>query len=252
MQTIPIDILICDDDPIMEKRLCALCKASLAPEQEVQLWSTTDPAAVERYQGPFDVALLDMQLPDSSGVALARTLLERSPSVQIIFVSGLLSSVSAVYEVPHLGMVLKEQLDEYLPRFLRRAAALVADARQTGVQVAVKKDQVTVPLAGIAAIERIGHWTYFHMIDQKPDMPTEKKLRTREKLSDLLERMGSPRFGRCHISYAVNFDHVKELQKHDFVVRIGGGETMYVPISRYYEHKAREAFFRYLSNKAEQ
>ena len=241
-------IAICDDDPVFLQKLDGQCHEILCGEYAIHTWSTVSPQELLAHNDPVDIVLLDMQFPDQDGVSIAQDLLQKNPLCQIIFVSGFLTSVSPAYDVPHLAMILKDQLDEHLRHFLLRAASLVDQSKETTLQISAKKEQLSLQLTDISAIERIGHWTYFHRIDEDSTVPLSKKTRTREKLSDLLERIGNPQFCRCHISYVINLQNVQTLQKHDFVMRIGNGQTMLIPISRFYETACQDAFFQHLSD----
>ena len=57
----------------------------------------------------LNIAVLVIQMPEENGIELSRKIQERNPACSIIFVSD-------VYEVPHLCMVLKEQLAVQLPK----------------------------------------------------------------------------------------------------------------------------------------
>jgi len=65
---------------------------------------------------------------------------------------------------------------------------------------------------------------------------------TQRTPAQLLEE--SRGFIRCHQSYWVNLSRIRCIRDGAFVMESGGGGC--VPISRTYQHPAREAFFRSL------
>lgn len=64
-----------------------------------------------------------------------------------------------------------------------------------------------------------------------------------ESLTDLMQHQPGAMFCRCHNSYLVNLDHVKEMVGDSFVLR----NDMTVPISRRYRQEAREQFYTWIT-----
>ena len=178
-QTLQLNIAVCDDEKIMAEMLEQLCIRTLSPRYDLRTVTAQSPEALT--DRVFDIAILDVQLLESSGISLARELLAANPACRIIFVSGYVHVVSDVYEVRHLGFVLKDQLESRLPHFLLRAAQLAAEEAGFRLQVRSGRQLVQLPLADILYLERRGHWTYITDIH---GTVTE----TREKLDELHRR----------------------------------------------------------------
>lgn len=113
--------LIVDDDPAMRLRLRHLLERVApdgpAPTQAASLCQARD--ILERFQPCF--ALVDIGLPDGSGVDLIEHLRQTQPQVQCVVVSawGLESVVLSALRAGAIGYLLKEREDDELAMALR-------------------------------------------------------------------------------------------------------------------------------------
>ena len=230
----PIHVVICDDDPVMLPYLRELTEKTLA-EETLVLRTALSPDELDEQARGAHILILDIQMPEQSGIALAQDILRDNPGSQIVFVSGFVRYVSDVYDVPHVAMVMKDRLEEQLPKFLLRAArqARMRAVKWMTVQFRGKEERILA--SNVCYLERSGHVTRVYL-------QSGQCLQTREKLDSLINRTGEPTFCRCHVSYAVNLRWVSSLEGQGF--RMQNGERL--PISRIHLHKAREAFFGYL------
>ena len=230
-----LNIGICDDDPVMVRRLEQLCRESLQQDYSLHIDTACLASDLLSMQRPFQIALLDVQLVEGSGIELARQILERNGRCRIIFVSGFLHAVSDVYEVPHFCFVLKDLLEEQLPRFLKRAADLSSKEAGRKLMISCGRKMEDIPLAELSVMERKGHVTYVRL-------RSGQVYQTKEKLSELVLRIQDQDFIRCHVSFIVNLQNVSALNGTSFTME--NGEI--VPISRPNESMCRGAFFRHL------
>lgn len=228
-------IAICDDNPLMLEHLRDLVQQALSSQWQISIICDTSPRKLLSNKLGFQIAVLDIQLLESNGIDIARTMITQSPNCRIIFVSGFPRYVSDVYDVPHVCLVLKEQLDEQLPKFLLRAAMEVTSQEDQLISIRVKGAYQQLRVADICFLERKGHTTFIHM-------RSGPSIQTRSKLDELLFYIANWHMCRCHVSYAVNLQYVEALQERDFVLQ--GGRS--IPISRVNMPAAKSAFFRYL------
>ena len=235
-----LNIGICDDNPLMVEQLEQLCRNTLQDEFSLHIDTACTAPELLSKERPFQIALLDVQLVESSGIELARQILERNSRCRIIFVSGYLHAVSDVYEVPHFCFVIKDLLEEQLPRFLRRAADLSSKEAGRKLMIACGRKMEDIPLSSLSYLERKGHVTYVRLLDGQV-------YQTKEKLSELLLRIRDQDFIRCHVSFIVNLQNVNALNGSSFTMENGD----LVPISRPNESLCREAFFRHLGEMME-
>lgn len=228
---------ICDDEISALHRLRQMTQEVLGGQWELEIVCTQAPQALLEQAEQLQIALLDIQLPERSGIALARILLEKSPQCRIIFVSGYVRFVSDVYDVPHLCMVLKDQMQVQLPKYLLRAAD---EAASEDGQLVIRSggQEQTVELETVSYLERRGHVTYLNL-------ENGHQIQTREKLDELLDRFHCPDLCRTHVSFAVNMRQTASLEEREFRMRNGG----VVPISRANKQRIKRAYFDYLKRK---
>lgn len=230
-----LNILICDDNPHVLSRLHTLSQQALLSNWNVAYQCVTDADACTKGDSDIHVAVLDIKLGNDSGIALARRLLERNPNCQIVFVSGYPQYVSDVYDVPHLGMILKDQLEQQLPKFLLRAAESIQTCREQQLLVPANRALLRLNISTVLYLERKEHVTFVHL-------NSGREIRTRKKLGELLAQPAGSSLCRCHVSYVVNFQHVSNLQGRTFFLT----NADEIPISRIYLQNARAAYFNYL------
>ena len=170
-------------------------------------------------------------MPDSSGIELAQRLHKKLPRCQVIFVSSFLDYATSVYDVEHVYFILKSQMAQRLGPALRRAMDALGAVR---TDLLLERDGASyrVPVSEVLYAERVLRKT--RVVTTRGDFMTQRTP------AQLLEE--SRGFIRCHQSYWVNLSRVRCIRDGAFVMESGG----YVPISRTYQHPAREAFFRSL------
>lgn len=79
----PYRVLLVEDDPAVARGLARLLMA-----RGLSVDVATSCAAARALPGPFDLAILDLELPDGLGVDLARALVLRSKVCALMFYTG--------------------------------------------------------------------------------------------------------------------------------------------------------------------
>ena len=83
-----LNLLICDDGPAVVEQVSALlrdhCKKSGI---SAHFYPFSDPCAIKDLSS-YDIAFLDIDMGDSSGIDLARTLRTENPGVVIVFLTN--------------------------------------------------------------------------------------------------------------------------------------------------------------------
>jgi DNA-binding NarL/FixJ family response regulator len=119
-----IRILIADDHPLFRKGIRTILGA--IPDFEVVGEATTgqETAAAAATLQP-DVILMDLQMPDGSGIVATREILQRTPEARILVVTLFEDddSVFAALRAGARGYVLKDAEEEEIVRAIRAVAA---------------------------------------------------------------------------------------------------------------------------------
>ena len=230
-----LKIVICDDEPAMLQKLQDLTQRTFQNGEDTEIICADSPQLLIPLHGAVQIAVLDIQLPEQTGIELARRILQKSPNCRIIFVSGYVRYVSDVYDVPHFCMILKDQLDVQLPKFLLRAAKQLTTDESEKLTISSNGVNQSVDTKMVYYMERQGHITHVRLRNGH-------WLKTREKLADVVKKDTEGSLCRCHISYAVNLQWVANMGKDDFTMLDGE----HIPISRSNKQNVKDAYYHYL------
>lgn len=183
-----------------------------------------------------DALLLDIEMPELSGIELAASLPEPAPLV--VFVTAWDRYALQAFDARAIDYLLKPcdgaRLERALARLgerLRERAAAAAPAPLPALPlrrllVAERGATRIVPVADIGWIETADNYVALHTAAGSPLL--------RQTLAALLERLG-PGFARCHRRAAVQLswiERVVALDKGDCELLLRGGAR--VPCSRQY------------------
>lgn len=167
---------------------------------------------------PFDLMLLDIDMPHMDGMALARAIRQADDRVPIAFLTQHAHFVFEGYEVGAMRYVLKRDMETKLPDLLRDIAQKAA-AQKEYLLLIHQGEQIRLDLDRVLCFEAQGHDTLAHM--------SCEALRMHMPLSRVAMQL-SVRFAPAHRSYIVNLAHVERLSRTECL--LSGGKV--VPVSR--------------------
>ena len=169
-----------------------------------------------------------------NGMKIARKLRDIQFKAPIIFLTAHADYAVESYEVQAAGYLLK-------PYDTNKLTLLLDEVLQRSVQkriaVKVKKQHRYLEINDIMYAESDKHVLNIHLKDSRV-------IQTTEKLSELEKTINSKRFIRCHQSYLVNMDYIKDA-KTDFIlsndiripIRVRGRKEI---IERYHKYYSSE------------
>lgn len=228
-------IAICDDSAADQNYIHNLIKcwaAKMRHTVQVSVFTSAE-SFLFHYanQKDYDILLLDIELGDMDGVALAKKLRQDHETAQIVFITGYPEFIAEGYEVSALHYLLKPVKEETLTKVLERAAANLGKAAKT-VVFTVSKETVRVAVSDILYIEAFAHSCRVNML--------EESLEIRQGISEL-EKMLGEGFIRTHRSYLVGIAYIKRISKSE--VTLDNGEK--VPLSRGNYQAVNQSFIKY-------
>ena len=217
-------VAICDDNEVeLEQAAQTIRRFADEGGYEVQLDLLSDVEDCVRNAPHYDAVFIDIEFEEGpSGIDAAARINADAPNCQIVYLTNHLNYSLDVYRTDHAWFVLKDQLEQRLPevfqklRFVdgvRRASIVVKPVGGGGL--------VTVSCDDIRYIERQNRVTRVVMRDKT-------EFDVREKVSELLDKMPSSWFGRCHNSYAVHLGCVRTVRASEVVLDDG----TCLPVSR--------------------
>jgi DNA-binding NarL/FixJ family response regulator len=120
----PLRLLIVDDHPLFRKGVRALIAVQSDMEVTVEADDVSAAVGLALREQP-DVVLMDLQLPDGSGIQATREIVEASPSIRVLIVTMFEDdeSVFAAIRAGARGYVLKGTDENDLLRAIRAVAA---------------------------------------------------------------------------------------------------------------------------------
>lgn len=228
-------ITICDDDP------AAL--ASLETMVQQYLGDTVADVAVFSSYGAFqtarretDLLLVDIDLGDGSGIALAKGMKACHPETAVIFVTAHLEYVEESFEADPLYFLVKPVRPDSFQRAMDRALERLKAVKESKLLITFQNRVCAVNLADIQYVEFSVRCATVHAGD--------RLLRTYEKLASLQQRLDA-RFVQCHKSYLVNMDYVFSLRGN--ALELSDGQQ--IPVSQSRSRATREALLRHLAGR---
>lgn len=178
-------------------------------------------AFLASYDPACDIVLMDIQLPDMSGMDAAHRLRAVDSEVTLVFVTSMVQYAVGGYEVGALDFIVKPvsygNFALKMKRVLRerRTRAPRSDELSLSGEGGVRR----VAVSAIKYIEVVGHHLIFHTFDGNVDICGS--------LADMEGTLAGKGFSRCNNCYLVNLRHVSEVRPMSCLV---GGEE--VQISR--------------------
>lgn len=233
-------IVIVDDDPIQLDHTAALVNALLQEHPaQVHCFSSAKQIDLASELIPH-IAVLDIELGGAeNGMDVAHKLQQRSPNCQVIFLTNHMDYISDVYEVPHLYLLLKSKMQQYLPKALSMALENLTRSEEAVFWLRHKTLNKRLLQRDILAFERYQRITLVYT--------TQCELRTPTSLTSIDPLVDKERFVRCHQSFLVNMDYVAQHSLDCFLLTNGQS----VPISRQYQQAVRTKFLKHIAQSVQ-
>ena len=124
-----LKVLCVDDEKLMLQYLVSLCEKT-ADVDEIHGFDRARKALSWVKDHPCDLALLDISLPDMSGITLARRIQELRPETDIVFVTGYPQYAVDAWTVHPKGYLLKPVTKKDLQEELAYILSLRSPGRQ--------------------------------------------------------------------------------------------------------------------------
>nr|WP_300833601.1 LytTR family DNA-binding domain-containing protein [uncultured Acetatifactor sp.] len=230
-----LHLAICDDD----KRFLDYLSG------EIESWAVQgghsgadgETCSVERYpcadaflfaweeRKDTDILLLDIEMPGTDGMALARKLRQMGDYVSIIFVTGNPDFALEGYDLEAVSYIVKPVKRQRLWAALDRARERIA--HRAAIIVALFGGEVEkVYLSDICCLEGDGHDCILWKRDGEKLICRSGILQMEQKLMEDMSLRDS--FFKPHRSYCVNLEHVERIGKKE----IRMDNRMTIPIAR--------------------
>lgn len=237
-----LKIGICDDDRFALGVIRDSVINILKERKIVYEISTFDKAddmekSVKRYH--FDLLLLDIDMPGTDGITLARELKRVKEDFDIIYISNREDRVFDSLKVNPFGFVRKNHFTEDAPVVI--GMYLEKRQKKAGERLVLQtgENTVSVKIDDILYIEGQRKVQKIYSCSQSD--PVE----VRYSMQELEEELKDRGFIRVHKGYLVNYRHIRVFQGTDIILDSGAA----VPLSRRKVQEVKEIYMELMQNE---
>lgn len=241
-------IVICDDEEVFINYFKELILESGINEDEVLFYtyaSGEDFIKNISWVKCCDLLILDMQMKKYDGQQTAQLFRERFPKSLLVFCSGERTPTFETFKVMPFRYLSKEYGREEMKEEI---GPIITEMRlrKNLVMLAAKheKDTILIDPDDVLYIENYRYGSIIHVLTLNED--GENTYITREKLSQLIQRLANLGFEYAHNSYIVNLNHVARLLTNGEVVLVNGEA---LKVSRSKKKNFKTALLNWVSRK---
>lgn len=227
-----INIAIIDDD----KDFCNEFKTKLLNISENKKYDVDcfyDISSFIDY-AKYDIAFIDIMLNKTNGIDLAAMLIEKNPSVRIVFISVEKDFFQDVYSAEHVYFLIKPISEEHLKKALELCCESI---NKQYMYIKHKNETIAINLNDVAYFEGTLKKTIVHYLDMSTII-------VGISLSNIQDMLKNTNYIRIHQSYIINMSSMTKFTKKK--VYLLGKE---IPISRKYSLSTSTSINHFLGQK---
>ena len=201
-----------------------------------------------------NVVFLDVEMPEMSGVECARAIQDMNPAIIIIFATAHDTYMGDAFEVYAFDYLVKPFKVERVIQTLERARDRLGQRGEKPADTPVRRGPACAVEGRLMLRHREGV-TFIDLRDillvQREDRSTGlytadgERYVTGDSLAEMEERLNSDAFFRCHKSYIINLNHIKDITPYGrwtYVVRLEG--TKHDALITHEKYEELERMFR--------
>lgn len=230
-----LSVIVCEDNEEQRNRITKFIEDSIMIENldmEIAL-SAQDPEEIIEYLKNNEVSglyFLDVDLQsDMNGIKLAEAIREYDPRGFIVFVTthAEMSYLTFIYKVEAMDYIIKDNYETIKERIhqcilnAHKKYSSKATELQKNFTIKVEDKIISIEYNKILFFEtsNVIHKVILHAIDRQIEFYS--------KMKEIEEKLDS-RFYRCHRSFLVNKDNIKEIDKNNRVIHMINGQECLV------------------------
>lgn len=168
----------------------------------------------------LQLVFLDIQMPGLNGMETARSLRQKMPDVELVFITSLTGYALESYDVAALDYLVKPVSYPRLCRSIERASRRITRREENILTVKNNDGVFRIPVKDLLYVEVFSHRLVLHTTDQELSY-------SGGTLAALEKRLGE-NFFRCHSSFLLNLEQVTQLDGNEVVL----GQHR-IPVSKY-------------------
>ena len=217
--TMKIKVLLCDDDKTFLERLTeAVTQLPLPTGISVAITKNSHSVSLSDHElSQYRIMFLDIDMPERSGMDIARRVRELHLDTIIIFVTNYPQFSLEGYEVRAFRYLLKQEMEQKLPAYFHDALAEISRGEK-GLHFSVNAESYYVPYSDMIYLGSDQRVIYLYTVT-----PRQNGDHFYGKMEDLARELEPEGFLRIQKSYLVNMAHIKKLN-YDRVILSNGKE----------------------------
>lgn len=158
-------------------------------------------AEIKKEDTEIDLLLLDIDMPDVSGLEVAKNVRETGSNTILIFISSYENFVFETFEYNPFRFVRKSRMKEELQIVLRAAESLHQKNRKRYVVLKCDEGELKIEESEIIHFEVVKRRLHIHLADGRT-------LHTWKTVKELLKEVSSDSFSKIHSGCVVNLKYV--------------------------------------------
>ena len=211
-------VLICDDEPAFGRKVEQMTREYFAARGlplETVLCTRGEEALARPALEQFQLALLDVDLETTNGIALGRQLKQANPDVVLVYISAYLEFAPEGYTVHAFRYLLKRDIERTLPLCLE---AVLAEHAKGGCTLTIHlgRSAVELPLDKIYYLE-----SDLRKINVYGDVAHQPLCSYYGKLNELPQALFENGFLRVGRSAVVNMKYIRQISSYMVTLRNG-------------------------------
>lgn len=202
---------ICEDSPAQAAEICTYLEE--IPGSQISVYDHGQAFLDAVMAGiKFDIILLDIELPDMLGTAIAKALKESLPHADVAFVSAYPQYVTEAFAL-RVSQFFQKPLNPHIfLREIRRIMHIRATERQFWY-VQTKKCVYRLRPSDIIYVEAYHRHLMIQTVDERIEIIG--------KMSDAVNELEQYGFCLCHQGYLVNMKFVASIEKDEVICTTG-------------------------------
>lgn len=231
-------IAIVDDDAAMRVVMnghCLRYGEERGMHFDVECFSNGDDLLADYRRGRFAILFLDVEMPGTDGLEVARRVRRVDDAVTIVFVTNMAQCAIHGYEVAASDYIVKPLTYFDFELKFTKALRLAKGHAETVVTIDTVDGLRSFAIGEIHYVEVLDHYLLFH---------TQSGVyKARGSINEQSKTLQSHGFARIHKSYCVNLRHIKLLGATGLDC---AGTTL--PIGRTYKTSLMQEYLRFLGS----
>lgn len=190
----------------------------------------------------FDLFLLDILMPEMSGIELAKRLRETSSEIPMVFLTSTADYALDAFGVSADQYILKPINHTNLFPVLDKIISSIEDKRDRFFTITIRKNTIKIPHRSIVCAELAGRALRIYLDNGDVLLSSTLRKSFTNEISPLLE---DDRFFCEHKSFAINMKHVEQIKNSSFILKGG----LSVPIPKYNLARAKAKYLAWLKEQ---